>query len=393
MSPELRERLRELEPPEAGAAERRAWELVAAAHAERAPRRARRRGRWLAAAAAVLGVTAVTAFTPAGAAVGDWMSDVVNPGRKDARPALGPLPAEGRLLVSSPAGAWVVQPGGGARRLGDYGEASWSPHGLFVVATRGRQLVALEPGGAPRWTLSLDAPATRPAWSPGDGYRIAYLSGGALRVVAGDGTGDRLLDGAAADVSPAWRPRGPHHVVAYARSGGRVALADADDGRRLGRSIPGIRPTALAWTPKGRRLVAMAPGWVWVLDAALRNRGRTAMPTGTVAQAMAVHPGGRSVAVIRRVPGGRSEVVSIPLRGPGGQRTLFAGQGSFSDLAWSPDGRWLLVAWPEADQWLFIRSNRVRRIDAVRDIRRQFDPGGTGAGAFPRLGGWCCAGG
>jgi dipeptidyl aminopeptidase/acylaminoacyl peptidase len=179
--------------------------------------------------------------------------------------------------------------------------------------------------------------------------------------------------------------------VAYARVGGRVALADADENRLLWRSAPGIRPTSLAWSPGGRRLVALAPGYVWVLDAALRDRARTAMPAGTTAQAMAVHPGGRSVAVIRRAPGGRSEVVSIPLGGPGSERTLFAGQGSFSDLAWSPDGRWLLVAWREADQWLFIRSNRVRRIDAVRDIRRQFDPGGEDAGGFPRLGGWCCA--
>jgi WD40-like Beta Propeller Repeat len=315
---------------------------------------------------------------------------VVRPGRKDARPALGPLPAGGRLLVSSPAGAWVVQRGGGARRLGDYGEASWSPHGLFVVATRGRQLVALEPGGAPRWTLSRAAPVRRPSWSPGDGYRIAYLSGGGLRVVVGNGTGDHPLDGADGDVRPAWRPGADRHELAYARPGGRIVLADADTARPLRRSAQVIAPTALEWTPGGRRLVAMAPGHVWVLDAALRNRGRTAMPAGTTARAMAVHPGGRRVAVIRAMPGGRSEVVSIPLRGPGRERTLFAGAGTFTDLAWSPDGRWLLVAWREADQWLFIRSDRVRRIDAAKGIRRHFEPGGDGAGSFPRVSGWCC---
>ena len=62
MSPKLRERLRELEPPDALAAERRAWELVAAAHAQRAPRRPPPRGRRLAIAALVLCATVATAF-------------------------------------------------------------------------------------------------------------------------------------------------------------------------------------------------------------------------------------------------------------------------------------------------------------------------------------------
>jgi hypothetical protein len=391
MSPDLRERLREIEPPDAGAAERRAWDVVAAAHAARAPATRNRHGRRLAIAAVALAAGLAVALTPAGAAVGDWVRDVVHPGRKDARPAIGPLPAPGRLLVSSADGAWVVQRGGSARRLGRYSEAGWSPRGLFVVAARDRQLIAMEPTGAVRWMLSLADPVHSPAWSPGDGFRVAYLSGGALRVVNGDGTADRRLDRAAAGVRPSWRPRGPRHVVAYVRSGGSVALADADSNRRLWRSAPGIAPTQLEWTPRGRRLVALAPAYLQVLDAALRGRARTWMPAGTTARAMAVRPDGRSVAVVRKRSDGRSEVVSIPLRGSASRpRRLFAGEGTFTDLAWSPDGRWLLVAWREADQWLFIRSNRVRRVDAVGGIAGKFDPGAGAAARFPRLGGWCC---
>jgi hypothetical protein len=387
---ELRDRLREIEPPEAGAAERRAWELASASYAERPPRARRNPARRLALAAALLAAAVATAATPAGEAVGDWMSDIVRPGRKDARPAIGRLPAAGRVLVSSPAGAWVVQRDGSARRLGAYEDARWSPRGLFVVATRGRQLVALEPGGEVRWTLSRPARVRLPAWSPGDGFRIAYLSGGSLRVVGGNGVGDRLVDRRAAGVRPAWRP-GPRYLVAYARRGGRVALADGRDGRQLWRSPAGVRPRALEWTADGRRLVAMARGRVWLLDPGLRPRGRTPVPTGLRAESIAVHPDGRSVALVRRAPRGRSDIVSLPLRGSGGRRLLFAGQGRFTDLAWSPDGRWLLVAWRDADQWLLIRSSRVRRIDAVAGVRRHFDPGGSGAGAFPRLGGWCCS--
>ena len=390
MSAGLRERLQHIEPPEADAAERRAWELTAAAHGERATAGRRRRGLRAAIAVAVLVATVATAFTPAGAAVGDWVRDVIRFGREDARPAIGPLPAAGRVLVTSASGAWVVQRDGASRRLGAFADAGWSPRGLFVVGARGRRLVAMEPDGTVHWTLSAAGPVGRPAWSPGDGFRIAYLSAGGLRVVAGNGTGDHLVDGAAANVRPAWRPGADRYELAYARPGGRIVLADADTARPLRRSPQAIAPAALEWTPGGRRLVAMAPGYVWVLDAALRNRGRTPMPTGTNARAMAVHPGGRRVALIRAAPGGRSEIVSIPLRGPGGERRLFAGAGTFTDLAWSPNGRWLLVAWREADQWLFIRSDRVRRVDAAKGIRRHFDPGGDGAGSFPRVNGWCC---
>ena len=51
---------------------------------------------------------------------------------------------------------------------------------------------------------------------------------------------------------------------------------------------------------------------------------------------------------------------------------------------------WLLIAWADPDQWLFVRSAAVRRIRAVADITRQFNPGARGGGAFPVLRGWCC---
>ena len=64
---------------------------------------------------------------------------------------------------------------------------------------------------------------------------------------------------------------------------------------------------------------------------------------------------------------------------------VFAGTGGFTDLAWSPDGRWLLVAWAGADQWLFLRPDGGGRVRAVGSIAEQF-----GGGPFPKLGGWCC---
>jgi hypothetical protein len=63
-------------------------------------------------------------------------------------------------------------------------------------------------------------------------------------------------------------------------------------------------------------------------------------------------------------------------------RRLFRVTGRIGQIAWSPNGRWLLVTWPDADQFLFVHG---RRIHAVSGITRQF-----GGGSFPTLGGWCC---
>jgi hypothetical protein len=85
---------------------------------------------------------------------------------------------------------------------------------------------------------------------------------------------------------------------------------------------------------------------------------------------------------------GRSE---LRLIGPeGAATTLFAGPGAFSGLLPSPDGRWLLLAWQSADQWLFLDLDHPQRVVAVSGISAQFDPGTTSPPSFPQLAGWCC---
>ncbi len=219
-------KLDEIPPPEG--AEERAWQVVRSAYEERTPS-PRERNVWrpvlvLAAVAVVAGAVA----SPPGQAVLDSIREAV--GIERAQPALFSLPAPGRLLVEASDGVWVARDDGSKRRLGGWREASWSPFGRFVVVARANELAALEPDGDVRWSLA--RPNVRfPRWA-GDSIdtRIAYLSGTSLRVVAGDGTGDRLLRRNVAAAAPAWLP-GEGFRLAYTDRSGRTVVVDADTGR------------------------------------------------------------------------------------------------------------------------------------------------------------------
>ena len=57
-------------------------------------------------------------------------------------------------------------------------------------------------------------------------------------------------------------------------------------------------------------------------------------------------------------------------------------------LRLSPDGSWLLVTWPTANQWVFLHGSHVQ---AVGNIREQF-PRADHLGPVIELSGrWCCS--
>ena len=376
-------------------AEDRGWRVVRGAFAQRdVPARRARPVRGLIALGAALALIA-SAFTPPGQAVTDWVRDTVAPGRDDARPALVSLPASGRLLVNSQQGPWIVAQDGSRRLLGQFDDASWSPGGLFVAATRGRELVAVDPRGTPRWSLARPALVSEPRWSP-DGFRIAYFSGNDLRVVAGDGTGDASLAENVADTPPAWRP-GPGHRLAFVDRSGRVTLVEADSGSVAWRSREGPAPSQLAWSLDGRLLLALAPTALRLYDSGGRPLSTLDMSPGTFADSAAFRPASDGFALATHtLKRDRSRLAVVRLgKKSTVERVLLSGVGCFGDLAWSPDGRWLLATWPSANQWVFIRDGERRRggIDkllAVANIAQQFAPGSIERPRFPGLGGWCC---
>jgi hypothetical protein len=216
-------------------AQRRAWSVVRSAFEEREPVAwPRRHARPLLALAAALALLAA-ALTPPGRAFVGEVRDLIGReqvGRRDAAPALFRLPAAGRLLVTSARGVWLVRQDGNKRLLGRYRDASFSPTGRFVAVARRNELVALDPSGELQWSLPRRN-VSAPRWH-GTRFdtRIAYLSGGNLRVVPGDGTGDKLLAEAVHPVAPAWRP-GRGYVLALSDRRGRVHVY-ASETRGLG---------------------------------------------------------------------------------------------------------------------------------------------------------------
>lgn len=382
----LREELRQA--PIDDGARARALAVVRAAFVEVDPPRSRRP--WAPALAVVVCVLAVAlvgvAVSEPGDAVARWVREVLGVGRDDARPALVRVPGGGRLLVTAEGrrGAWVVSSDGSRRRLGDYAGASWSPRGRFVVAWRGGELRALEPGGEVRWSLERPGRIATARWSRGLGYRVAYVSGDALRVVNGDGTGDHR-HAAATAVAPAWRPDGAH-VLAYVDRRQHVRVVDVDSREQLWRSARvagGV--VELAWSPDGRRLlVAASDGWRLLGADGLVLASRPGVSVGDVAWS----PGGRRFALVRRALDGSDVVLVNPA---GRTRELFSGPGRFGRVAFSPDGRRLLVPWPEADQWVFVSPSRGGHVGAVANIGRQFARDARD-GPFPDAVEWCCDG-
>jgi hypothetical protein len=356
-------RLDRIEVPGEHEARERAWQLVLAAYAEREPiPRPRRRARPALALALAAAVAAV-AFTPPGRAVVETVRDAI--GIESAEEALFSLPAPGRLLVVSDAGAWVVAEDGSKRRLGDYLDAGCSPFGRFVTAAGQNELVALEPDGDVRWKLS--RPAVRaPRWGGTlSDTRIAYVSRGTVSVVAGDGTNDRALT---AGRATAWRP-GSVRLLAVAAAG-RVSLFDVQRGEALWSAS--VQATSLAWSADGTRLLALRAGRYTILSSAGEVLTRGASLTAAFA------PDGHALAIARRTATGSELVV--------GGRLRFQGTGTFSGATWSPDGRWVAVSWPEADQLVLVRASGPRKIEAAANLSRQFE-----STSFPRLTGWCPA--
>ena len=391
-------------------ARQRSWQIVRAAFDVREPVPQDRPSPWRPVLALAGGFALVAALvSPPGRAVLNEVRDAIGrervQGVRPAQPSLFSVPGGGRLLVESAAGPWIVRADGSRRLLGRYREASWSPHGVFVIATRRNELVALERDGDERWSIS--RPNVRhPRWGgTRTDTRVAYLSGRALRVVPGNGEGDRLVVRPVADVPPAWKPGG-EHVLAYVAAAGRIRVIETATGRVTGWRQE--RPQQLAWSPDGSLVATRSAHEITVhTDQGLLRRRLTARARpvpgrlGSKRDAAladdvfvdaALAPDGKRLAAVVHDPSAKRSSVHVygaeaPTNADG---VVFAGAGRITDVEWSPDGEWLLIAWESADQWVFARpAGGLAKVVARSSITAQLNRGATDA-PFPEIAGWCC---
>lgn len=103
------------------------------------------------------------------------------------------------------------------------------------------------------------------------------------------------------------------------------------------------------------------------------GKGDRLLAAGAGSRQHSLSPDGRMLALVRG--GDANDVVLANLESPGARlRRLFSGAGVRA-LVWSPDGRWLLVSWPAADQWVFVRvAGRPRIAAGIPDRRAARDP-------------------
>jgi hypothetical protein len=373
-------RLRGGRAPQETQAEQRAWRAMRTIYAERNVASRRRPHARLALGPVVVAIAGALLLTPAGATVHRWIDQTL--GVKHARAGLSALPAPGQILVTGPAGTWTVASNGSKRRLGPWREATWSPHGLYVAVTAQNELSAVNLRGVAQWRIA--RPDVRsPRWFSPNGYRLAYLSGATLRVIAGDGTGDREIAQNVGHVAPAWRP-GHDYQLASADANGTVVARDADTGRVAWSHRTADPPRLLAWSSDGARLLVLTRAAALVLDGSGHELKQIPSAPADPPLSGMLSPDGKQLALLT---GGDITLTDLS-RPDASQRRLFTGAG-LGQLAWSPDGRWLLVTWPAADQWVFIHAAGKPRISAVSRITEQFNTLGQPR-AFPTLDGWCC---
>jgi hypothetical protein len=380
----LGDRLANVTLPDEEAAAQRARAVVLETYAARepiAPRRRRSALRLALGTVCAVLLVGVAVASPGTETIIRSVREAVAPKARAVPTAPLRLPGGGSLLVRSVGSLWVVHANGTRLLLGPYRDAAWSPHARFVVETAGRHLVVSDPHtGATRWSITAASNVRGARWSLEPTVppccRVAYLTDdGELHVIAGDGTGNRVLAPADARVAPAWRPGSRERALAYVTPAGDVRVVSADDGRLLDTFDRGFRPTQLAWSADGTRLLLVSAQRLVVIDVGDR----------TVVRMLRARPGGRfasgafvarshALVVLHPLGGGRTQVELLPATGPA--RSLETLVGTLSGLAPSPDGRSVLVGWGAADEWLLVPT-------AVQGTTHRVTGLGTLLGASP----------
>jgi hypothetical protein len=132
------------------------------------------------------------------------------------------------------------------------------------------------------------------------------------------------------------------------------------------------------WSGDGRRLLVLQAFALRVYDGSGHVTARDDPSDATEDVDAAFVPATRRALVIRK-HGAQSTLFRLDTGA-----SVFSGTGDFSEVTSSPEGRFVLLGWPTADQWVFVRIvGAGRRIRGVANVSSQFRSAG-----FPRVDGW-----
>ncbi|MEX1356985.1 MAG: hypothetical protein WD981_00025, partial [Gaiellaceae bacterium] len=217
---------------------------------------------------------------------------------------------------------------------------------------------------------------------PADG-RLLVVSDSGAWAVSRDGSKRRLGDYREASCSPFGR------FVVVARANELAALEPDGDVRwKLARPnvhapawggtttdtriayLSGETLRVVAGDGAGDHLIGPADRFRWLPGRAHRLAvtvgGRTSVVDADTGAVVSREPLPASRKARVRKSGATSELVV-------GRRVRFEGTGTFRDLTWSPDGRWLAFVWPDVDQIVFVTATGPRRIEAAANLTAQFE--------------------
>lgn len=198
----------------------------------------------------------------------------------------------------------------------------------------------------------------QPSFSP-EGKRVVYAATGErgentdiyIQTVGGSQP-FRLTTDPADDLSPVWSPDGGR--IAWLRTGPKeTAIFVSPSSGGVHRKIADVFPARiesvgrhLDWSPDGEWLAASdkpgagAPFRIVLIEVATGRKRQLTMPPENIIgdMAPAFAPDGRTLAFIRAVSSGVSDVWTIPLRG-GEPRRVTSDNRSVLAMTWGPEGR------------------------------------------------------
>jgi Tol biopolymer transport system component len=231
-----------------------------------------------------------------------------------------------------------------------------------IVQVRNRMT---ESEAQPQITLLTSLPGieSQPYFAP-DGKRIVYVWSGENGENSDiyvqsleDGSVRRITTDPAKDVSPVWSPDGSR--IAWLRTGAAesgVFVSKVSGGvhGKVADLYP-VRVEALGrqldWSPDGRFIAAADksrlefPFHIVLIEVASGNKHEVTLPPdGTIGDmSPAFSPDGQSIAFLRAISSGVTEVYLTGVQGGGARRLTFDNR-SVDSLAWTPDGRSIVFA-------------------------------------------------